>query len=59
VRRAIATGAPVEQNAFVALENANRAYVLENGKIAMTGDSRTLLENEELKEKYLARSCSE
>lgn len=37
----------VEQNAFVALENAHRAYVLENGRIAMTGNSRSLLTKEE------------
>jgi len=49
----------VEQNAFVALETAHRAYVLENGRITMAGDARTLLENVELKERYLAASCVE
>ena len=49
----------VEQNAFVALETAHRAYVLENGRITMEGDAQSLLENVELKEKYLAASCIE
>jgi branched-chain amino acid transport system ATP-binding protein len=44
----------VEQDAFVALETADRAYVLENGKITMSGDSHYLAHNEELKAKYLA-----
>jgi branched-chain amino acid transport system ATP-binding protein len=44
----------VEQDAFVALETANRAYVLENGVITMSGTSQSLLQNQQLKEKYLA-----
>ena len=44
----------VEQNAFAALKMADRAYVLENGKITMSGDADVLMKNEELKKKYLA-----
>lgn len=44
----------VEQNAFIALETADRAYVLENGVIAMHGPSAQLMGDEELKKKYLA-----
>lgn len=44
----------VEQNAFIALETADRAYVLENGTIAMHGASAELMGNAELKKKYLA-----
>lgn len=44
----------VEQNAYIALEMTDRAYVLENGRIAMNGNSKDLLQNEELKNKYLA-----
>jgi branched-chain amino acid transport system ATP-binding protein len=44
----------IEQNAFIALETADRAYVMENGMIAMQGNSAELMCNEELKKKYLA-----
>lgn len=44
----------VEQNAYIALETADRAYVLENGVITMSGKSNDLLCDEELKRKYLA-----
>lgn len=44
----------VEQNAYMALETSDRAYVLENGAITMKGPSQELLDNEELKVKYLA-----
>ena len=43
----------VEQNAFAALKVANRAYVLENGKITMDGDSKEILQNPEIKKMYL------
>jgi len=44
----------VEQNAFIALETSDRAYVLENGRVAMSGKSAELMNNDELKTKYLA-----
>lgn len=43
----------VEQNAHKALEISNRAYVLETGKIVLSGESRDLLDNEEVKKAYL------
>lgn len=46
----------VEQNAKMALEIANRAYVLETGKIAMSGDADTLANNAEVRKAYLGSS---
>ncbi|TLD84467.1 ABC transporter ATP-binding protein [Helicobacter sp. MIT 11-5569] len=43
----------VEQNAFAALKVANRAYVLENGSIVMQDSAKNLLENKEIKKRYL------
>jgi branched-chain amino acid transport system ATP-binding protein len=43
----------VEQNVRKALEIAQRGYVLENGRIVKTGDSHTLLGDEEVKRAYL------
>lgn len=43
----------VEQNAFAALKVANRAYVLENGKIAIEDSAQNLLEDKEIKKRYL------
>lgn len=43
----------VEQNAKMALEIANRAYVLETGKIRMSGDASALADNEEVRKAYL------
>jgi branched-chain amino acid transport system ATP-binding protein len=43
----------VEQNVRRCLEIANRAYVLENGRIVMSGKSLELLENENVKKAYL------
>ena len=43
----------VEQNAKKALSIADRAYVLETGKIRMEGNASELLENEEIKKAYL------
>ena len=43
----------VEQNAFAALRVADRAYVLENGKIVMQEKAQNLLNNEEIKKRYL------
>ena len=43
----------VEQNAKKALLLSHRAYVLQTGKIIMTGDSKELLNNPEIEEAYL------
>ncbi|MDO4547309.1 MAG: ABC transporter ATP-binding protein [Clostridia bacterium] len=43
----------VEQNARMALSIADRAYVLETGKIVMTGQAKELLGNEQVKNAYL------
>lgn len=43
----------VEQNVFLALNVANRAYVMENGKIALEGTSKDLLANEMVQRVYL------
>jgi branched-chain amino acid transport system ATP-binding protein len=43
----------VEQNAHMALQIANRGYVLETGKIALEGSARELLESELVKKAYL------
>ncbi len=43
----------VEQNAKKALSIADRAYVLETGKIVLEGDAADLLNNEEIKKAYL------
>lgn len=43
----------VEQNANMALSVAHRAYVLETGKIVLSGDAKELLGNEEIKKAYL------
>ena len=43
----------VEQNAKKALAIADRAYVLETGKIALSGDAKELMNNESIKKAYL------
>jgi len=43
----------VEQNAQMALSVANRAYVLETGRITASGDAGELAESEEIKKAYL------
>ena len=43
----------VEQNALMALDIANRGYVMETGKIAVTDEAAKLRENEEVKKAYL------
>jgi len=43
----------VEQNAFKALEIADRAYVLENGKITYSGIGEKMLNNPKIKNAYL------
>ena len=43
----------VEQNAKKALSNADRAYVLETGKIVLEGDAKELMNDESVKKAYL------
>ena len=43
----------VEQNANMALSVADRAYVLETGKIVLAGTAKELQESEEVKAAYL------
>lgn len=45
----------IEQNANMALKIAHRAYVLETGKITMSGTGAELLENPEIKAAYLGK----
>ena len=42
----------VEQNAKMALSIADRAYVLETGRITMEGDAKELLNNEQVRKAY-------
>jgi branched-chain amino acid transport system ATP-binding protein len=43
----------IEQNARMALNFADRAYVLETGNITVQGDAKELLKDERIKEAYL------
>jgi branched-chain amino acid transport system ATP-binding protein len=43
----------VEQNALMALETANRGYVMETGTIALADDAKALRENEQVRKTYL------
>ena len=43
----------VEQNVVQSLEIANRAYVIENGEIAISGTAASVAENPELRKTYL------
>ncbi len=46
----------VEQNANMALKAANVGYVMETGRITMTGTGAELLENKEVKAAYLGKA---
>src|SRR5204863_1050510 len=43
----------VEQNAFAALELSDRAYVMEQGRVALTGTGAELLDNPHVQSAYL------
>ena len=43
----------VEQNAKMALSIADKAYVLETGRIKMSGDAKELLNNDDVRKAYL------
>ncbi len=46
----------VEQNANMALKAADKGYVMETGRITLTGTGMELLENEEVKAAYLGKA---
>jgi branched-chain amino acid transport system ATP-binding protein len=43
----------VEQNALMALDAAQRGYVLETGRVALTDDAKSLRANEQVRKTYL------
>jgi branched-chain amino acid transport system ATP-binding protein len=43
----------VEQNVAVSLRLSNRAYVLENGRVAMSGSGESLLHDDRVRQAYL------
>jgi branched-chain amino acid transport system ATP-binding protein len=43
----------VEQNALMALDAADRGYVLETGTVALADDAAKLRENEQVQKTYL------
>jgi branched-chain amino acid transport system ATP-binding protein len=43
----------IEQNAYAALQISDRAYVLENGRVVLSGRSRDLAGDEKVKKAYL------
>ena len=45
-----------EQNTNMALRYARYGYILENGRVVMDGDAKSLAENEDVKEFYLGIS---
>jgi branched-chain amino acid transport system ATP-binding protein len=56
VKEINAQGTPillVEQNALMALDTADRGYVLETGKIALADNAKALRENEQVRKTYL------
>lgn len=45
----------IEQNAHLALQIAQYAYVLETGKITLYGESKCLMNNDRVRRLYLGR----
>ena len=43
----------VEQNVMMAMEIASRAYVIEEGRIVMSGPAENLLQRPEIRKAYL------
>jgi branched-chain amino acid transport system ATP-binding protein len=43
----------VEQNAYMALQLASRAYVMETGRITLEGPAKALMQNDHVKRAYL------
>jgi branched-chain amino acid transport system ATP-binding protein len=46
----------VEQNALMALEIANRGYVLETGHVALADEANALAQNEQVRKTYLGET---
>jgi len=46
----------VEQNALMALDAADRGYVLETGRVVLTGNAKELRNNEQVRKTYLGES---
>ena len=61
IRREGTTVLMVEQNAYMALQLATRAYVMETGRITLEGPARALANDQHVKQAYLggyrARAC--
>ena len=55
LRKQAVTMLLVEQNAYEALEISDRTYILENGLVTKSGDSKTLIDDPQVKEAYLGR----
>lgn len=58
-RRRRLTVLMVEQNALLALEIADHAYVIENGRITKAGPARSLIHDPEVERSYLGLSTAE
>ncbi len=46
----------IEQNANMALKVADQVYVMETGRITLSGSGKEMMENEQIKEAYLGKS---
>ena len=46
----------VEQNALMALDAADRGYVLETGRVALSDDAKSLRQNEQVRKAYLGET---
>ena len=55
-RRKASRSCLAEQNTHMALRFARYGYILENGRVVMDGDAKSLAENEDVKEFYLGVS---
>jgi branched-chain amino acid transport system ATP-binding protein len=53
IRRQGTTVLMVEQNAYLALQMADRAYVMETGRIVLSGPARDLMSDENVRRAYL------
>jgi len=53
LRRRKITVLLVEQNVDLALKNSDRCYILETGKVTLSGKSSELIKNKEIRKAYL------
>jgi branched-chain amino acid transport system ATP-binding protein len=59
IREINAQGTPIlliEQNAHMALQAANRGYVIETGEIVLQDEARALLGNDDVRKAYLGET---